>query len=395
MAALWWKFAVPGSAGTHLLRAKDLGAAGQQVWLDGVLLEAPEGTLLFTGPGAVLMQFQQSAAEPGWDLLIEGVPAERYNPDAGPLESPAVAWWKFPVQGMGTHHVRVTDIGTAEQTVFLDGTPLDAPPGTMTFTGPAASLLELQQRDNRWVLVVDGGSVFHQHNPNADPSSPLLVWNFSLPSTGSHQLRVANMGASGQEIYLDNTLIPAPEGTTTFTGPAGALLELRRQGSEWILLVDGVLVEAGGSGQTGGFFEAGWTFFSPITGQAHQVRVANIGRTGQEFSIDGVVLPAPDGTTTFTGPGGALLEIRPAGHAWSLFVDGIAVEDFNARASTQPGQRVAVDTSILPQGVSYDAESKVYKANIKVGGKFRFLGDFPTAQEAHERYLKAKQELGG
>merc|ERR1712129_619701 len=95
---------------------------------------------------------------------------------------------------------------------------------------------------------------------------------------------------------------------------------------------------------------------------------------------------------------------RPSGHAWSLFVDGIGVEDYNARSSTMAsaaagaavaGQRAAVDTSgSLPQGVSYDSEARVYKANIKVGGRFRFLGDFATPTEAHERYKAAKQELG-
>lgn len=327
MAAMWWKFS-SGTAGTHLLRGKALGTAEQEVWLDGALVDAPAGTTTFTGPGAVLLELQQTA-EGHWTLLVEGAPAETYSPDSGPMQSPAVAWWKFPLQGMGTHHLRVTHIGTTEQVVFLDGTPIDAPSGTMTFTGPGASLLDLRQSDGVWVLAVDG-VIHHQHDPSDGPGQ-LYMWNFALP-TGAHQLCVSNIGAAGQDIMLDNVRIPAPPGTTMFTGPGGALLELQRRGEDWALLVDGV--DASASDQIGGAAEASWTFLAPQTGAAHQMRVVNIGRKGQEVWIDGTAVPAPDGTTTFTGPGGALLELRPSGHAWSLFVDGVGIEDYNARSST-------------------------------------------------------------
>jgi len=398
MATQWWKF--QGATGIHLLRVKALGTAQQEVWLDGTFLDAPPETTTFTGPGAVLMELQlQESGECA--LIVDGTLAQPYNPDSGMVESPAVAWWKFPLQGMGTHHVRVTNIGTQAQMVFLDGTPIDAPPGTMTFTGPAASLLDLREADGQWVLAVDN-VVHHQINPTDDSSGQLYMWNFALP-TGAHRLCVSNIGAAAQDILLDSVRIAAPPGTTTFTGPGGSLLELQRRGASWALMVDGV--EASPSDQTGAASDAAWTFFAPHTGASHQMRVTNVGRTGQEVSIDGTVIPAPDGTTTFTGPGGALLELRPSGHAWSLFVDGVAVEDYNARsASTMAAapagaagasQRPAVDTSgSLPQGVSYDSEAGVYKANIKVGGRFRFLGDFATPTEAHERYKAAKQELG-
>lgn len=395
MAAIWWKFTL-GGTGTHLVRATGLGTGQHQIWLDGVLLEAPPGTTLFTGPAAALMELQQTA-EGYWSLMVEGTPAEPYNPESGPVETPAVAWWKFPLQGMGTHHLRVLNIGSAEQVVFLDGTPLEAPAGTLTFTGPAASLLELRQQEGLWVLAADG-VIHHQHNPAADGDGRVHVWNFALP-TGVHQLRVTNIGTSAQDIVLDSVRVAAPPDTTTFTGPAASLLELERRGDGWALLVDGV--EASASDQSYGAAEACWTFIAPQTGTAHQMRVSNIGRPGQEVFIDGTHIPAPEGTTTFTGPGGAFLEIRPLGHAWSLFVDGVGVEDYNARSSIFPPpgaalgeQRGPVDVGgSLPQGVSYDSEAGIYKANIKVKGRFRHLGDFATAVEAHERYLKAKQEF--
>jgi hypothetical protein len=346
------------------------------------------------------MELQQSDA--GWILLVDGKTAEVYDPGTGPVKSPEVAWWRFTLQGLGTHHLRVSNIGTESQLVLLDGTPLDAPAGTLTFTGPGGNLLELQRRDGVWVLIAEGVLV-HQHNPNADPSDPLHVWHFALPASGMHTLRVAHLGKSGQEIILDDVQIPAPEDATTFTGPEACLLELQQHGDRWVLFVDGTAVESDSSSAIG--TEAQWTFLVPHTGTAHQMRVANIGGKHQEVFIDGTLIPAPEGTTTFTGPGGALLELRLNDHAWTLFVDGMSVEAYNARSSTvimagASGSAVAEKRTpvelgnSLPQGVSYDAETGSYKANIKVGGRFKCLGDFPTPGDAHNRYMAAKAELG-
>lgn len=402
MASSWWKFSV-GTAGTHLVRVTHIGTAEQEVWVDGSPLQAPPGTTIFTGPGACLLELAHTDA--GWVLTVDGAPAEVYNPGSGPLEWPAVLWFKFPVQGMGIHHVRVTDIGTHSQAVFLDGAPVEAPPGTMTFTGPAASLLELQRRENLWVLSVDG-KVVHQTSPHADQGGPTHSWNFELPS-GSHSVRVSRLGEPGQEIYLDGTLIPAPDGTALFTGPGGSLLQLQQAADgSWVLTVDGVPAEAG-DGAGADVSEASWTFLAHTTGSAHQLRALNIGKESQEVYLDGTLMPAPGGTTTFTGPGGTLLELRCQGHGWALFVDGVGVEDYNARSSTLPGgadpahalpaaeRRVAADPrGPLPQGVSYDTETGTYKANIKVGGRFKCLGDFATPDEASARYQQAKSELG-
>jgi len=411
MASSWWKFTV-SDGGSHLVRVKNVGALDQEVWLDGVPLEAPPGTMEFTGPAATLLVLQPAGAE--WALLVDGVPAARYDPDPGgaaPELPSAVAWWKFVVDGCGTHHLRVTDIGTAAQVVFLDGAPLEAPPGTMAFTGPAGSYLELQRWDGKWVLRVDNKDVFDQASPHLDSSASLHAWRFRGPGGASHELRVANIGSAEQVVYLDGALVPAPGGTTRFTGPGGDLLELQLEAdSHWSLAVNGAAAQAeclGGAPAAGGApcAEASWIFLAPATGAAHQMHVRNIGGPTQEVYLDGAPVEAPAGTTEFTGPGGALLELRPKGHAWALFVDRLPVEDHNGRASTLPGalagagmaipQREVVDTSLpLPQGVSWDADAQAYKANVKVHGRFKCLGEFASAEEAHARYLAAKAEFG-
>lgn len=48
------------------------------------------------------------------------------------------------------------------------------------------------------------------------------------------------------------------------------------------------------------------------------------------------------------------------------------------------------EMQILPQGVSYDSETGTYQANIRNrAGKFVFLGEFETVEEAHQKYLEA------
>jgi len=48
----------------------------------------------------------------------------------------------------------------------------------------------------------------------------------------------------------------------------------------------------------------------------------------------------------------------------------------------------------LLTGVSYDPTRRIkkYKAVIRIGGKLKHLGYFRTEVEAHQAYLKAKDE---
>lgn len=53
-------------------------------------------------------------------------------------------------------------------------------------------------------------------------------------------------------------------------------------------------------------------------------------------------------------------------------------------------ENVRFPTQSLPQGVSLNAASGLYQANIRaMSGKFVFLGEFSTAEEAHQRYIEA------
>merc|ERR1719424_1445222 len=71
------------------------------------------------------------------------------------------------------------------------------------------------------------------------------LWNFAMldPSKtfqNMHQMRVSNIGMAGQAVFLDGNFVPAPDGTTMFTGPVGCLLEIKMHVGSWVLQIDGL-----------------------------------------------------------------------------------------------------------------------------------------------------------
>ena len=64
----------------------------------------------------------------------------------------------------------------------MDGMVLDAPAGTLMFTGPGGSLLQFQKRGDHWCLLVDE-QLAERVLPVSD-SAPVMVWNFRIPDTG-------------------------------------------------------------------------------------------------------------------------------------------------------------------------------------------------------------------
>jgi len=85
----------------------------------------------------------------------------------------------------------------------------------------------------------------------------LRVWQFVLPGSGEHTLKVEKIGTSKQKVLLDGVELNSREGQTVFAGPNGAILRLKDTQpaftgpkAKWTLLVDEQLVEeAGMSGE--------------------------------------------------------------------------------------------------------------------------------------------------
>lgn len=280
----------------------------------------------------------------------------------------STGWWGFQVAG-ANHQFKAVRLGEAGQEAYLDGSLIPAPPGTTTFTGPAGVLLELQQRDGAWHFLADGAPA--ASFDSATPPPPVAAWRFTVAGE-QHQVKVINIGAPGQTLYLDANPIPAPDGTTTFTGPGGALLELQSASGLWKLMVDGQAAD-----KFNPYLEHVTNVFSRtfvVQGATHNVRAVNLGHGGQEVFLDDTPIPAPEGQVSFTGPAGVLLELKVLDGDWALAVDG----------------KVVLPEGVLPQGVSFDRETGLYKASIRSGNRFKDLGSFKTAEDASARYLEAK-----
>lgn len=76
--------------------------------------------------------------------------------------------------------------------------------------------------------------------------------------------------------------------------------------------------------------------------------------------------------------------------------DDNRIENLRAadNAENQGNRRKArSDSSTGVIGATWHQRSKKFQAMIRAGGKQKYLGLFPTAEEAHQAYLKAKREL--
>jgi hypothetical protein len=349
----------------HQVRVKNVGLDEQEIHVDGVQIDAPIGTLEFTGPAATLLQLQ--LLDNGLQLFVDGIPAEAFDPQS--VGSTAdVLWWKFTVEGSsGMHQVRVKNIALPQREIIVDGAPLDAPAGTTTFTGPGGALLQLEEREGAWVLLVDGQAAEGWAPEESGQLAPVDVawWKFALPGSMSmHQVRVKNLGGSGQEIYVDGAFLEAPDGTKAFTGPAGTLIELQVRFGDWVLLVDGRVAERHFPDVDGNDLPLLWEF--EITGAGnHQVRVEHAGKRGQAVYIDQVHVPGPQGQMTFTGPAGCLLDLQPLGDGtWGLLVDGVQV-DQTLVSNGASGKGSQAFTFLSADGHSHELRLQVDSQNCQ------------------------------
>jgi len=306
------------------------------------------------------------------------------------------------------------------------------------------------------------------------------VWQFVLPESGEHTLKVDKVGTCKQKVLLDGNELESREGQTVFSGPGGAILRLKQtpeQKRKWALLVDERQVEEMGQNVDGlrdlrsmaqgsytiatGFSAVGIIkrknvcrkFRFRVAGKTHTVVVAHQNRTWQ-VACDGEMVDQEKHSIldssvevefTIAGPDGCSLlgrlnivwnmitfswthslhinDIRiPA--CWlktrgllrkvqhpEVFPGWLAVssdsqivndfpeddadenEDDEDEISTEVEDtcKEPISVECLPQGVSYDRESEAFQANVRDSktGRFIFLGEFATADRAHQAYLEA------
>jgi len=298
--------------------------------------------------------------------------------------------WSFVVPGDGEHTLEVSKIGRRPQKVSLDGQELPGQLGQVVFTTPAGTVLRLHRgplvqtmwRRRRWTLLVNEqpveelsseGRGLHDLKSLPDGSYTIAT-SFAAIGIKRHANRlfklfvngapreivVAHRGRDGWQVAVDNQLVGQERhglldtagqidfeitATESKSAPLPARLSLywSLKGFRWCyqLTVCGQDV--------------------PVSWVKGRGKVRNA--VAPNFSVDGLSADLPVQDTSS---------------------DSEDSEDEDQNKGT-------VDVRSLLQGVSFDREAGVFQATIKDAktGRFVFLGEFESADAAHQRYLDA------
>eukprot|EP00746_Dinoflagellata_sp_MGD_P166860 gnl/MRDRNA2_/MRDRNA2_97039_c0_seq1.p1 gnl/MRDRNA2_/MRDRNA2_97039_c0~~gnl/MRDRNA2_/MRDRNA2_97039_c0_seq1.p1 ORF type:complete len:397 (+),score=90.17 gnl/MRDRNA2_/MRDRNA2_97039_c0_seq1:93-1283(+) len=302
--------------------------------------------------------------------------------------------WNFVLPESGEHNLHVVAVGTSKQRVFLDDVELQTKFNPLlnqtTFEGPGGAALKLKQAAD--------------HKTSSTSTLGVPRWNLLV-----NGCMVEEAACSGNGLR-DLRRLPDGEYTIANGFDAGSVVQnacrkfkflldaeqhevtVAHQECVWQVSLDGKLVE-----------------------QERHALEENSGRA--EFKVEaagGVKVPARLEMKWI------LKEMRWAYHLqvggesvpayWNKvkgFVSGVAVPDIgSATAGPLPENlfqkiesEVPLETNCkdkrslesLPQGVSYDRETKTYQANIKDPKTKRYvlLGEFASAELAHSKYLEA------
>lgn len=303
--------------------------------------------------------------------------------------------WHFLLPGTGEHRLQAKGIGdNIPPEVILDGQLLPARPGQLLFTGPENSQLEIQKDSNsNWHLLVNGNRV-EEYSPkkrssgvndglrdvrNMAEGSYLISPQFDVHGMDLNVIRKFRFQLEGQihEVTL------AHSEDIWQIALNGAMIE--RQAHTW--KDNDAHASFDVPTQTGlklpGTFDMKWItrkFVWQYTMTINGVNVPPCWVKGTgEMDVSPVVIPAP------AGLGSAHLSPK----ATPVF-ETYATAHEPTPALAPVAAVVPPAPEILPQGVSFDSSSGLFQSNIKSkAGRFVFLGEFKTAEEAHQRYLEA------
>lgn len=302
------------------------------------------------------------------------------------------------VPATGEHTLRVENIGTAKQRVKLDGVAIESHGGQVAFSGPGGALLRLKnehemktlcasERQGKWTLFVN----------------ELMVEEAGISGDGLRDLRTMGEGSYTIATSFPSTGIKR-HACRKFTFVADGKTHnvvIAHKERIWQVALDGELVDQ----ESQGLLESSRVVnFNVPTESALLPARIEIRWTIKDFTwsyrlyVAEVLVPAnwirARGKVRGVKPpvvsGSALdgsLPLAEGGHA-SETIELFSSEEEN---SDKENQIEEADLDPLPQGVSFDREAKVFQANIKdpITHRFACLGEFDTAEAAHQKYLEA------
>jgi len=270
-------------------------------------------------------------------------------------------------------------VGLPSQRAFLDEAPCPLIAGSPhLFLGPSGATLELRCKNKQWSLLVD--DVMVEEYTSAKRSS------------GDETLRELRSKPEGS--YMIQTDIDATQFDLNivrkFRFNANSVpheVMIAHREFIWQVIVDNRVVDRVSHKQADDDGEACFTIKIDDTLSLP----ANVNMTWDNnrclwiyvLSVNGIEVP-----TCWSKARGILaLPSRPP-EVCTTYAEVEALADVPAPQGTQAAYYEMPEH--LPQGVSFDTSTGSYQANIKSKvGRFVFLGEFATAEEAHQRYLEA------
>lgn len=274
----------------------------------------------------------------------------------------------------------------ARQKVFIDG-DLQPHRQSLIYSGPGDTLLEFRQQDGRWQLLVNGNIVEDYIEGRR--------------KSGDDTLRGLRSKAEGS--YLISTELKAP----SFDGEVvrrfrfianGHTHEVRVAHREciWQIDCDGNVVDRithrlkEDVGQSS--FELKAHNGEKLKAMLHMTWQSD--KLRWKYTLNVNAKEVPHCWSKVEGDLGVADKDLPVVSIMSArdFLEEAEVETEAVPAEIQEQRKTTSDKEMqeMPQGVSFDSTSGTYQAHIRLtSGRFTFLGEFRTAEEAHQRYLEA------
>lgn len=304
--------------------------------------------------------------------------------------------WKFLMPETGEHTLKVRDIGSSKQSLTLDGEKIESREGQTVFAGPGGCILRLKKESNKWSLLVDERQV-EEVGTSADGLRDLR----SLPE-GSYTIATGFRAGIGVKKHAQRRF-------NFFVDSKPHEVIVSHKNRVWNVSLDGFLVDK----EKHSLLEStGKAEFDVPAADGVRIRAQlemswSLVLCRWNYSLHVGDVPVPVSWTNFRGringltppvvsTGAAPPETPPFASLHESAKASPEAKTMEAAGDTCPAEDAEIPEieiscpDSLPQGVSYDREAGAFQAIIKDPKMNRFvlLGEFATADEAHEKYLE-------
>lgn len=294
--------------------------------------------------------------------------------------------WNFLLPGVdgGRHQLRAENLGSPGQAIFIDGEQQGAREA-LIFSGPGNSLLELRKgQAGQWHLLVNGLMVEDYHEGKRRSGDETLRELRGRPD-GSYLISTEIDVANLDNLHLIRKFRFKARGNEHE-------IWISHRDCIWQVLCDGKLIEravhklSDSNGKA--FFKLEVADGRRLDAALHMTWNGAALLWRYRLTVNNVEIPLCwSKVVGNVHPPPELPELLPAD---SAEIPGNTPEPALSEQTEEPEPQPQPSAMQLPQGVSFDPFTGAFQANIRGRtGKFVFLGEFRTPEEAHQCYLEA------